>query len=202
MTFARPVQPGDRVTSSASLSSSLGGRCRSVDVRIADEDGRPVGSFTLGLLVAPGGWRGAPSGRLVDGTGGGSPPDAWPGCSTSEFSLTVDDIAAYAHVAGDDNPIHLDVDAAQALGLPSVIAPGLHVLANVVAGAPRQERAGQLRSVSARFANPVFPNSAVRTSYVWATSDQLRFRSVGDGRVVVKSGSMCFGLPDLDQEDP
>ncbi|MGH8881642.1 MAG: MaoC/PaaZ C-terminal domain-containing protein, partial [Stackebrandtia sp.] len=45
-----------------------------------------------------------------------------------EFRVTRDDLAAYAQASGDHNPIHLDDAAAQAAGLPGVIAHGMYTM--------------------------------------------------------------------------
>ncbi|WP_333619183.1 MaoC/PaaZ C-terminal domain-containing protein [Dietzia sp.] len=57
---------------------------------------------------------------------------------TGEFAprtieLTRDDLIAYARASGDSNPIHLDDEAARALGLEGVIAHGMLTWARVLA---------------------------------------------------------------------
>lgn len=44
-------------------------------------------------------------------------------------TVTRADLARYAEVSGDANPIHLDDDAARAAGLPGVVAHGMATLA-------------------------------------------------------------------------
>lgn len=44
------------------------------------------------------------------------------------FQVRRDDLARYATAAGDANPIHLGDEAAQALGLPGVVAHGMLTL--------------------------------------------------------------------------
>ena len=41
------------------------------------------------------------------------------------LTVTRDDVRRYADASGDHNPIHLDDDAARALGLPGVVAHGM-----------------------------------------------------------------------------
>lgn len=70
--------------------------------------------------------------------------------------LTRADLRAYAEASGDHNPIHLDDDAARALGLPGVIAHGMlswaRVLSEVAVWAGGMDR---IHSSVVRFARPV-----------------------------------------------
>ncbi|MFS4488008.1 MaoC/PaaZ C-terminal domain-containing protein [Dietzia kunjamensis] len=70
--------------------------------------------------------------------------------------ISRDDLRRYAEASGDHNPIHLDDDAAQALGLPGVVAHGMltsalaiGVVADWAGGADR------VLATSFRFAGPV-----------------------------------------------
>lgn len=46
-----------------------------------------------------------------------------------QYSITRDDLVAYAKASGDHNPIHQDEAAAQAIGLPTVVAHGMLTMA-------------------------------------------------------------------------
>lgn len=70
--------------------------------------------------------------------------------------LTRDDVRRYADASGDHNPIHLEDEAAIALGLPGVVAHGMltsalaiGVVADWAGGADR------VLATSIRFAGPV-----------------------------------------------
>ena len=70
--------------------------------------------------------------------------------------ITREDVRRYADASGDHNPIHLDDAAAQALGLPGVVAHGMltsalaiGVVADWAGGADR------VLATSIRFAGPV-----------------------------------------------
>lgn len=70
--------------------------------------------------------------------------------------ISRDDLRCYAEASGDHNPIHLDDAAAQALGLPGVVAHGMltsalaiGVVAKWAGGADR------VLATSFRFAGPV-----------------------------------------------
>lgn len=70
--------------------------------------------------------------------------------------ISRDDLRRYAEASGDHNPIHLDDDAAQALGLPGVVAHGM--LTSALAIGVVAEWAGgadRVLATSFRFAGPV-----------------------------------------------
>jgi acyl dehydratase len=46
---------------------------------------------------------------------------------TPTHTVTAAEIAQFAHLTGDDNPLHVDGDAARSAGFPDVIAHGLFV---------------------------------------------------------------------------
>lgn len=75
--------------------------------------------------------------------------------------LSREQIAAYADVVGDHNPIHLDDAAAQRAGLPSVIAHGPLTVALAIDAVVEQLGAGGLRSARARLQAPVFPGDVL-----------------------------------------
>ena len=70
--------------------------------------------------------------------------------------LTRPDVRRYADVSGDHNPIHLDDDAAHALGLPGVVAHGMLTSALAI-GVVAEWAGGADRVVATtiRFAAPV-----------------------------------------------
>ncbi|MEH6622759.1 MULTISPECIES: MaoC/PaaZ C-terminal domain-containing protein [Dietzia] len=70
--------------------------------------------------------------------------------------ISRDDLRCYAEASGDHNPIHLDDAAAQALGLPGVVAHGM--LTSALAIGVVAEWAGgadRVLATSFRFAGPV-----------------------------------------------
>lgn len=66
-------------------------------------------------------------------------------------------IAAYADVVGDHNPVHLDEEFAKRAGLPSVIAHGPLTIALALDAVVEQLGPDALRSARARLSAPVFP---------------------------------------------
>jgi acyl dehydratase len=71
--------------------------------------------------------------------------------------VTADDVRAYAHAAGDHNPLHQDEVVARAAGFPGIIAHGMftmgHLAACIAGWAGGPER---VRRLSSQFRAPVF----------------------------------------------
>ena len=86
-------------------------------------------------------------------TTGPTPGDALP---SRELPITREDLRRYAEASGDHNPIHLSDDAAQALGLPGVVAHGMLTSALAI-GVVAEWAGGADRVVATdiRFAGPV-----------------------------------------------
>lgn len=83
-------------------------------------------------------------------------PSAGDALPSREIRITRDDLRRYAEASGDYNPIHLDDSAAQALGLPGVVAHGM--LTSALAIGIVAEWAGgadRVVATSIRFAGPV-----------------------------------------------
>lgn len=47
------------------------------------------------------------------------------------YHVTREDLVRYAHASGDGNPIHQNEDFAKSVGLPDIIAHGMHTMAEV-----------------------------------------------------------------------
>ncbi|MFF1421294.1 MaoC/PaaZ C-terminal domain-containing protein [Streptomyces sp. NPDC058280] len=78
---------------------------------------------------------------------------------------TVEWIRRYARASGDENPIHLDPEAARAAGFGSVIAHGMSVLALVVEEVVDRYADGdasRVRGIGGRFSAPVAPGEPLR----------------------------------------
>ncbi|THV27653.1 MaoC/PaaZ C-terminal domain-containing protein [Glycomyces paridis] len=78
---------------------------------------------------------------------------------TTPFTVVRSDLVAYADASGDHNPIHLDEAAAEAAGLPDVIAHGMYTMGlvsrAVLEWAASTGETLRLTEFSARFARPV-----------------------------------------------
>ena len=90
---------------------------------------------------------------------------------------------------GDLNPLHSDPDVARKAGFPAPILHGLATM-GVVAHAVLRTLAGyqadRIRSLSLRFASPVFPGETIRTE-LWK-GGQFRVRVVDRNLTVAGSG--------------
>ena len=47
------------------------------------------------------------------------------------YKVVRDDLVAYANASGDQNPLHQNEDFAKSVGLPDVIAHGMHTMAKI-----------------------------------------------------------------------
>lgn len=64
-------------------------------------------------------------------------------------------LASYAQVSGDNNPIHLDEEAAHAVGLPSVIAHGMFTFGAAMTLVSDWAGTHRVIACQTRFTNPV-----------------------------------------------
>ena len=97
----------------------------------------------------------------------------------------------YAGASGDFNPIHLDDEFAQKVGLPGRIVHGLCTMA--FAGRAVLEAAGvddprTVKRLAVRFSAPLFPGETV-TTRVWRANGGYGFESLNnEGKAVIKDG--------------
>ena len=99
--------------------------------------------------------------------------------SNRSVTFTKEQIAAYAEVSGDHNPIHLDDEFARTVGLPGIIAHGM--LQMGLMGTVAAEAAGdpdRLRRLYCRFAGMVVPGDAVTFTAEPAGPGKLELRAV------------------------
>jgi acyl dehydratase len=95
----------------------------------------------------------------------------------------------YAAASGDDFVIHLDDEAARALGLPGRILHGFCTLAFTARAVSQAAGGGDPARIAARFSAPVFPGD-VLTTRVWELGDRtFGFEaSCAPDRTVIKDG--------------
>jgi acyl dehydratase len=102
----------------------------------------------------------------------------------------------YAEASGDRFAIHLDDEAARAVGLPGRILHGFCTLAFTSRAACEAADAdpARLQRIAARFSAPVFPGDTL-TTRVWELGDDLfGFEAAcGPERIVIKDGLASFG---------
>jgi acyl dehydratase len=120
--------------------------------------------------------RGEPAPQVPEGARDGEPHEA-------KVEVARDQAERYARASGDDNPIHLDDEAARAVGLPGRILHGLCTMA--LAGRAIERVAGREPSrLAVRFSAPVALGAAV-TTRVWP---DLSFEASSGEATVLKGG--------------
>ncbi|QCK86165.1 hypothetical protein E8L99_10585 [Phreatobacter aquaticus] len=78
--------------------------------------------------------------------------------------ITQSDIAAYALASGDDNPIHVDAEAARAIGLPGTVVQGMLMMAYADQALAKWFPEGQIGKLSCRFAAPLLAGDSLAVS--------------------------------------
>ena len=120
--------------------------------------------------------RGEPAPDVPDGVRDGEP-------HVASVDVAGDQADRYAQASGDHNPIHLDEEAARAVGLPGRILHGLCTMA--LAGRAVEEVAGREPArLAVRFSAPVALGSTV-TTRVWPG---LAFEATAGEATVLKGG--------------
>jgi acyl dehydratase len=196
--YHRPITPGlELVTRSA----PLGVRQTSAGVVVAvKSETRTAGgelvneqwmsTFFRGAQGQQGAGEQAPGHALEEAVRAGEP------VGEAKQHVDADQPARYAEPSGDHNPIHLDPDFAQAVGLPGVINHGLCTMAfasHAVLGAAGNDPRN-LERLAVRFAKPVLPGQDISTR-IWdaGTPGGFAFETSSDGDlVVIKDGLAVF----------
>ncbi|MFX0182134.1 MAG: MaoC/PaaZ C-terminal domain-containing protein [Candidatus Hodarchaeota archaeon] len=100
---------------------------------------------------------------------------------SKQMKIASDQSKRYAEASGDKNPLHLDKDFAQAVGLPDVILHGLCTMAiatqaiidHLASGDPTK-----VRRVKTRFSKPVFMND-ILTTEGWIQKEDESIKLIG-----------------------
>jgi acyl dehydratase len=108
------------------------------------------------------------------------------------YDVADDQPARYAEASGDTFEIHLDDEAARAVGLPGRIVHGLCTMAfagRAVLEAVDSDDPGALARIAVRFSAPLFPGDAV-TTRIWELGERtFGFEALdGKGQPVIKDG--------------
>jgi len=202
MHFHQPLVPGQRLVTWAEAYGMRAGRMGTrFTMRVVshDEAGAPVIEQFATMLI-----RSAEAG--ADG-GPPAPDHAMPSGARSakvaEVTARIDSDQAvrYAAASGDANPIHVDDEAARAVGLPGVILHGMCTMAlcsQAVVGAVAADDPLRLRRLAVRFYRPVFPGNDLVTS-VYEAGDApagvrtYAFEAASAGKVVIRDGRAEIG---------
>ncbi len=134
----------------------------------------------------------------VKRSSGGSRPEQPDPMRTRAVRLPENITRLYADASGDHSAVHLDNEAAVALGFPGVIVHGMCLLAIALSGVVQPEAESPLRSVKrlrVRFSSPIQPGAELTSRY-WDGEAVCEFDAVGaDGRRVLSGGRVEFAEP-------
>ncbi|MCI0737061.1 MAG: MaoC family dehydratase [Beijerinckiaceae bacterium] len=103
---------------------------------------------------------------MIEAGAGSAPPD-WPKAGDAAGVQTFgpfshEELARYAAVSGDDNPLHLDPEAARAAGLAGPLVHGMLMLSCFEPLIMRWRRDVFIARLSAKFLRPVFAGEGIR----------------------------------------
>jgi acyl dehydratase len=191
--FARPIRPGDVITTRAKPIGYAGapnGTSAAFLLECRDASGELVNEQYMTAF-----FRGVDAGETV---GELAPPHKFDEALRAQRPIAVvtqhvddDQTFRYSPASGDPMPIHLDDDAARGAGLPGIIAHGLCTQA-FTSWAVLTALAGgdvtRLRRHAVRFAKPVLPGQDITTSIWPAGPGRYAFETAVGGTVVVKDG--------------
>jgi acyl dehydratase len=122
----------------------------------------------------------------------------------AEYTRTISaaDIAAFAAISGDDDPVHVDEDLARRTAFGRCIAHGAHVMGLLSTTASMMSRRSVARGatgtpVSAgydriRFTRPVFAGETLTARYIIEEVDAARARTRARLEVVNQDGLTCL----------
>ncbi|MFP5376000.1 MAG: MaoC/PaaZ C-terminal domain-containing protein [Acidimicrobiia bacterium] len=197
MHFHQPLVPGQELVTTAeghSVRVSRSGTRYTVRVASSDNHSGTLVLEQYGTMFIRG---------MTDGDGAGpdKPDHAFPKEARAHplgtYAVHVDDdqTLRYSEASGDHNPIHVDPEAAEAVGLPGIILHGLCTMAMagqaVVALAAGGEPA-LLRRLAVRFSRPVLPGTDVVTTVYDAGLHGDRrvvaFEAHSQGQLVISNG--------------
>lgn len=123
---------------------------------------------------------------------------------TAEYTRTIrgEDIAAFAAISGDDDPVHTDPEFAARTAFGRCIAHGAHVMGLLSTTASMMSRRSVARGaagtpVSAgydriRFTRPVFAGDTLTARYRIEEVDHAKGRSRAALEVVNQDGETCL----------
>lgn len=190
--YFAPIRAGDRLRVETKLEEvdlAPAGHTFTVAVSLVNQDNQAAAETRSKMFIRKSG-----SGAKSPKTEPGKEPEY-----VVEASQQVDEdqTQRYAEASGDDNPIHLDRQAARRSGFPGVIVHGMCTMAfaskvlldNLAGGDP-----GRLRRLGVQFSRPVFPGQTI-TTRAWPIGESdtgsklFGFETVNQrGSAVIKEG--------------
>lgn len=112
------------------------------------------------------------------------------------FFVNRENLRDYATASGDHNPIHLDEEFAQSVGLPNVIAHGMYTMALAGEAIHRwMGPTGAIVEFSTRFTKPVVVPAERGTNIVFSG----RIVEVLNAELTLELSAVCLGVKVLGQ---
>jgi acyl dehydratase len=175
----RPIAAGMELVSHATPVALLerpNGTQLVIRTETATADGEPVNEqyvteFFRGIPAPATRGEGSPEHRLPDEAKEREP------LAEVSYTIAADQPERYAEASGDRFEIHLDDDAARAVGLPGRIVHGLCTMAftgRAVLAAARVEDPAAVRRLAVRFSAPLLPGDTV-TTRIWRLDGEGTF---------------------------
>lgn len=187
----RPLEPSGDVRVEAEVVAVWDkGRSSIVEVEGigSDRDGVLFRTRSATMVLGVGGWGGERGPSAADDTDPGTPD------LVHDDHVRAEQAAIY-RLSGDRNPLHIDPAAAMKAGFHDVFLHGLctlgfaaRALINEIAPADP----ARLRSISCRFAKPVFLDQPLRTE-IWCRSpEDCTFRTTQGETLALAAGAASF----------
>jgi len=190
MVLHRPLEAGMKLVSTATPAALL--RRGSGTALVIHTETRTVGGELVNEQWVTEFFRGVETAenRGEPPAGHRLPDDARDSEPLAEISRRVapDQPDRYAEASGDRFEIHLDDDAARAVGLPGRILHGFCTLAFTAQAVSDAAEGGELRRLAARFSAPVFPGDELRTRVWDLGGGAYGFEAACDDRIVLRDG--------------
>ncbi|SEO72105.1 MaoC like domain-containing protein [Salinihabitans flavidus] len=178
-----PLEPGQPIQLTAVIECRAANRSFEF---LLSEGGRELGGMQTRLrLVAPE--------EMATFKGSAFHPRLAPGARwVSSLPISGEDVAAYVRLAGDANPIHVDHEAARAVGLSGAIVPGMLMIGLAERAFSQGAGAFMITEMKTRFMAPVVVNTAVRFAVVPRGEGRARLFSVKEDDMIAAISDVTF----------
>ncbi|MBA2311366.1 MAG: MaoC family dehydratase N-terminal domain-containing protein [Actinobacteria bacterium] len=185
----RPLRPGDVVSVTSEMESievEDAGESFTARADLEDADGELVAQVRGKMLI-----RGMTRRRRAR-SAPGEPSEALEILAEETTAIDEDQTYRYADASGDDNPIHVDEEAAKRARLPGVILHGMCTMAVATKAAVNTIASGdpaRIARVDVDFSKPVFPGQTLTTKIYEPSGGGYGFDVVNqNGITVIKGG--------------
>lgn len=112
-----------------------------------------------------------------------------------ERTITAEQVATFAKISGDNNPIHLDEEYAKTTSFGKRIVHGMYsaALISAVAGTKLPGAGGVYLSQTLKFRKPIYIDDTVVTSLTITDINERRGRVTMDAKVMVNDQLVVSG---------